>query len=74
MGIGAAGLLPAGSSLPISGLSDGMGWDLTGPLASDISDAAPISLSAALIDSRLILMASHASFARRVASVATLAG
>jgi hypothetical protein len=38
-----------------------------------MSDAAPISLSAALIDSRLVLMASHASFASRVASIATLA-
>ncbi len=50
------------------------GRDLTGPLTSDMSEAAPISLSAALIDSWLARMASHASLARRVASVATLAG
>jgi hypothetical protein len=73
MGIGTAGLLPAGSSLPIDGLSGSRGCDLTGPLASDMSDAAPISLSATLIDSRLALMASHASLANRVASVAMLA-
>ncbi len=74
MGSGTAGLLPAGSSLPMDGLSGSMGCDLMGPLASDMSDAAPISLSAALIDSLLTLMASHASLAKRVASVATLAG
>ncbi len=45
-----------------------------GPLASDMSEAAPISLSAVLIDSRLALMASHASPASRVTSVDTLAG
>ncbi len=39
-----------------------------GPLTSEMSDAAPSSLNAALIDSRLALMASHASFASRVAS------
>jgi hypothetical protein len=39
-----------------------------------MSEAAPISLSAALIDSLLTLMASHASLASRVAFVATLAG
>jgi hypothetical protein len=38
-----------------------------------MSKAAPISLSAVLIDSRLTLMVSHASIANRVASVATLA-
>ncbi len=73
MGIGTAGRLPAGSSHPIDGLPDGRVCDLTGPLASDMSEAAPISLSAALIDSWLTLMASHASLASRVASVATLA-
>jgi hypothetical protein len=58
----------------MDGLPSSMGRGLTGPLASDMSDAAPISLNAALIDSRFALMASHASLARRVASVATLAG
>jgi hypothetical protein len=74
VGSGTAGLLPAGSSLPMDGLSGNTGCDLMGPLASDMSDAAPISLDAARIDSRLTLMASHASLAKRVASVAMLAG
>ncbi len=36
---------------PITGRPGGRGWALTGPLASDMSEAAPNSLSAALIDS-----------------------
>ncbi len=44
-----------------------------GPLASDISEATPNHLKAALIDSRLNLMASLASSASRVASITTLA-
>jgi hypothetical protein len=39
-----------------------------------MSDAAPNSLNTALIDSQLVLMASHASLASRVASIATSAG
>jgi hypothetical protein len=58
----------------MDGLPGNAGHGLTGPLTSDMSEAAPISLSAALIDSRLTWMASHALLARRVASVATLAG
>ncbi len=69
MGSGTVGLFPAGSSLPIAGLPDATGGGLTSPLASDMSKAAPISLSAALIDSQLALMASPASLANRVASV-----
>ncbi len=69
----AGGGCPAGSSLPIAGLSCCCGRALVGPLASDMSDAAPKSLNAALIDSRLVLMASHASLASRVASIATSA-
>jgi hypothetical protein len=42
-----------------------------GPLTSDISEATPNPLRAALINSRLALMASPASLANRVASVAT---
>ncbi len=57
-------------SLPIAGLPAATGGGLTGPLASDMSEAAPLSLSAALIDSRLALIASPASLASRVASVA----
>ncbi len=60
MGSGTAGLFPAGSNLPMAGLPDVTDGGLTGPLASEMSEAAPISLSAALIDSRLALMASPA--------------
>ncbi len=70
MGSGTAGLLPASPSLPIAGLPDAIGGGLTGSLTSDMSEAAPISLSATLIDSRLALMASPASLANQVASVA----
>jgi hypothetical protein len=58
---------------PITGLAEGGHWALVGLLASDMSEAAPNSLNAVLIDSRLALIASHASPASRVASIATLA-
>ncbi len=54
----------------MAGLPDAAGGGLTGPLASEMSEAAPISLSAALIDSLLALMTSPASLANRVAFVA----
>jgi hypothetical protein len=55
---------------PSTGLVGGGRWALVGPLASDMSEAAPSPLKAALINSRLVLMASPASLASRVASVA----
>jgi hypothetical protein len=69
-GSGTVDLLAAGSNLPMAGLPGAAGCSLAGPLTSEMSEAAPISLSAALIDSPLPLMASPASLASRVASVA----
>jgi hypothetical protein len=55
------------------GLAGGGRWALVGPLASEMSESAPSPLRAALIVSRLALMASPASLASLVASTATLA-
>jgi hypothetical protein len=63
----------SGSKSPITGLVGGGRWALVGPLASDISEAAPNPLRAALITSRLDLMASPALLASLVASTAMLA-
>ncbi len=56
---------------PTAGLAGGGHWALVGPLASDMSEAAPSPLNAVLIDSRLALIASHTLLASRVASTAT---
>ncbi len=64
----------SGSIHPTTGRPGSGSGALTGQLASDMSEAAPNSLSAALMDSWLALIASHASLASRVASIATSAG
>jgi hypothetical protein len=58
---GLASAAHSGSMFPTAGFVEGGHWALVGPLASDMSDAAPSSLNAVLINSRLALMASHAS-------------
>ncbi len=72
----AAGRLPVAHSAfksPNTGLAGGGRWALVGPLTSDMSEAASSPLRATFIVSRLDLMASPASLASLLASVATLA-
>ncbi len=72
----AAGRLPVTHSAfkyPSTGLVGRGRWALVGLLTSDMSEAAPYPLRAAFIVSRLDLMASPASLASLVASVAMLA-
>ncbi len=70
---GHPGAVQSGSKFPTAGLAGRGRWALVGSLASNISEATSSPLKAALIDSRFDLMASLASSASQLASVATLA-
>ncbi len=63
----------AAARLPSAGLARGGCGAPVGPLASDMSEAAPIPLRAAFIVSRLALIASPALLASSWASVVRLA-